>query len=427
MKKFKKTFKSFIYFLVEFALSFLLLLFVLPATAAPIVLGYWENWGTYQNFPMPHNATNSKNEILSSQLTGLTALAYAFLEVANDGSIIFSDIWSDLDPNSKQDKQFCSASPASCHGYPQSGSLGNFSAFAKTSVPHHVISVGGAGHDATWENAFANPDKFVASLKTMVDTYKVDWLDIDYEPLGGVPAHNIPRFITLTDKIKLTLPNLIMSYTIAANSNNVKSFGAENWKKLGVNVNYVSIMGYDMHGVFDVSNPKTALHSALIAEKGDFSVESTLKALNNSGIANHKIILGMPVYGRAVGGVATKGLGQQFTQAVEGDLDEKNCSTNLYAGNACGGMTQYKTLIDQAHVAFPVNINGELSGVYAYDANKKIFVSYDNAESATAKTRYAVKNQLAGVMFWTLRFDKPVNNPHSILGAIDKVYGIVPK
>jgi chitinase len=414
---------------VKQILAALACVFTMNATAAatkPIIMGYWENWSTYQNFPIPHNAKGSTNAVLRDQMTGITALAYAFLEIDANGSLIFSDSWSDLNPDSEQDKQFCSFSPAACTNYPQNAGLGNFTAFTQTPVEHHVVSVGGAGHDAAWEHAFANPDQFVASLVKLVEIYRIDWLDIDYEPVGGVPPQHIKGFIELTNRIKRALPSLVISYAIPANSDSIDHFGAENWQQLAKNLTYISIMGYDIHGVFDTSNPYTALHSPLVTSDKSYSIESAIHALNRAGIKNKAIILGMPMYGRAVGGVSVSGLGQTFTQAVRGDLDEATCSLNMHASNACGGMIQYKSLVDQAYTAVPALFNQQLSGVYAYNADKQLFVSYDDPASAAVKAQYAMDKQLAGVMFWALRFDMPVGDTRSILAAVDKVYGIKP-
>ncbi|MDQ2995082.1 MAG: glycoside hydrolase family 18 protein [Pseudomonadota bacterium] len=397
------------------------------AAAKPIVMGYWENWGAYQDFPMPNNAKGSTNAKLSAQLTIINAIAYAFLEVAKDGSLQFGDAWSDLDPKSVQDKKFCNALRTSCPGFPQKAGLGNFTAFTKTHIKHHVVAVGGAGHDKAWENAFVHPEKFIASLKTLVTVYKIDWLDIDYEPIGGVPEYNISRFIELIHKIRLALPSLTLSYPIPANFHSVENFGKANWQKLSADLNYISIMGYDMHGSFDGAHPYTALHSALVdAKENDYSIENTLRELNNAGVANSKIILGMPMYGRAVGGVVAKGINQLFTKGVRGDLDQKYCRTHLRSSKRCDGTIQYKTLVDQNYTAIPVILDKRLVGVYAYDAKKNIFVSYDNPASAAAKTRYALDKQLAGVMFWALRFDKPIDDPQSILAAVDRVI-LLPK
>ncbi|MEO8401750.1 MAG: glycoside hydrolase family 18 protein [Gammaproteobacteria bacterium] len=211
-----------------------------------------------------------------------------------------------------------------------------------------------------------------------------------------------------------------------ANPANIRNFGQDNCQQLAKNVTYISVMGYDMHGSFDKSNPFTALQSALFSDHADYSDQSAIEALNGVGIPNEKIILGLPMYGRAVGNVQVSGLGQVFTQAVKGDLDDSNCCTNLNVGNVCGDMIQYKNLVDQQYQAIPVSVSGKTSGVYAYQSTQKIFVSYDNPDSATVKANYALDKNLAGVMFWALRFDKPVLESNSILGAVDKVFGIQP-
>lgn len=395
---------------------------VAEVLAEPIIMGYWENWATYVNFPMPNNAKQSKNAVLSDQMAHLNALAYAFLEVAEDGAIQFADVWSDLDPNSLQDKQYCQAFPSGCEGFPANASLGNFAAFSKAPVKHHVISVGGGGYDRVVERAFDHPDRFVASLKALMAIYQIDALDIDYEPPQGMTLANAPKMIELTRKIKEAAPALIVSYAISANRYNIERLGADTWKKLGANINYISIMGYDIHGSFDANYPYTALHSALVSQSDNGSVEITLKALVKAGIAKNKIILGMPLYGRAVAGVKEQGLGQIFTHAIKGDLDGNHCSTRLGSKNLCSGVTQYKTLVDQGVIAIPVMVAGQLAGVYAYQDDKKVFISFDNPDSAAAKAQYAINNQLAGVMFWALRYDTPVKDSRSVLAAVAKVY-----
>ncbi len=47
--------------------------------ASPIIMGYWESWGTYHGFSMP--GSTQPNEIMRGQLTGLNAVTYSLLEV----------------------------------------------------------------------------------------------------------------------------------------------------------------------------------------------------------------------------------------------------------------------------------------------------------------------------------------------------------
>lgn len=389
------------------------------ASQPPIFMGYWEDWGTYDGFPMINNAGGQANPTLSGQLTEINALAFAFLEIAEDGTIKFADTFSDLNDKNPLDKRFCQASPESCKDFPVNAGLGNFAAFVQTPLTYHIVSVGGAGHDKDWQYAFNNPDRFVASLKLLVDTYNIHWIDIDYEPVQGVPQNYVQKFITLTTKIKQTLPDLTLSFTVLANPHWINNFGMTNWAQLKQNLNYISVMGYEMHGAFDTQNPYTALQSALIMDDPDsYSDESAILALNQVGIPNSMIILGIPLEGCAVGGVEKEGLGEKFTQSIKGDIDAGDCSIDLDAKNPCDGTIKYKTLVDDRYKAVSVIQNGVVAGIYSYDRAKKMFVSYDNGESAAVKTAYVKSHNLAGVMVWALRFDKPINDPNSIIHAI---------
>ncbi len=96
--------------------------------------------------------------------------------------------------------------------------------------------------------------------------------------------------------------------------------------------------------------------------------------------------------------------------------------------NTCSGMFKYASL--KNNTAIPVVTNGsELSGVYANVTGN--FISYENPASVSAKAQYVLKNNLAGIMFWALRYDQPVIvnnqlNPNSLLGAVDTLFGIQP-
>lgn len=54
---------------------------------------------------------------------------------------------------------------------------------------------------------------------------------------------------------------------------------------------------------------------------------------------------------------------------------------------------------------------------YMYSSAKKQFITFDDARSMMLKTKYALENNLDGIMFWQLGDDKPKNG---LLDAIDK-------
>jgi chitinase len=58
---------------------------------------------------------------------------------------------------------------------------------------------------------------------------------------------------------------------------------------------------------------------------------------------------------------------------------------------------------------------------YMYNAEKKLFVTYDDEESLRAKTQYAADQQLSGIMFWQLTHDIRRN------GLLDAIQSVIRK
>jgi chitinase len=50
--------------------------------------------------------------------------------------------------------------------------------------------------------------------------------------------------------------------------------------------------------------------------------------------------------------------------------------------------------------------DGRAKAPYLFNADKKIFISYDDEKSVKKKCKYVKKHHLAGVMFWEYNSDK---------------------
>ncbi|MNL63643.1 Chitinase B precursor [compost metagenome] len=55
---------------------------------------------------------------------------------------------------------------------------------------------------------------------------------------------------------------------------------------------------------------------------------------------------------------------------------------------------------------------------YWYNEKEKLFATGDDITSVKAKTAYAIKNKLGGIMFWELVLDSTRN------GMVDAIYQI---
>lgn len=412
------------------------LLTTLPAFSAQgITVGYWSDWGIYwleRPYPVSGSRNSSgqtlQNPALDSQLDKLDIVNYAFLEVnskegEDKGSLYFYDPWADL---SAKDQKFCSSNPTMCQHQDPSWNLGNFQALLDQRKTHPnlkvQISVGGWDHDASFEQgAFINPQKFVESLKALVDYYHIDGIDLDYEPSQSYTAENSTQLVKLAKAIHEALPNLSITLAVFADPGKVKAFdgGAQhNWQNIAQYVRYVNIMGYDMHGSFD--NPQiTGLQSGLYFDAKEptnpayphFNADNAVKAYLAVGIPAEKLVLGIPSYARFVGGVPAtdNGLFQNFSITPDGDLGAPGGMESYYTimnkWLKSGGFTEYRSY----------DAKGNLSGVWAYNPSLQQFASYDNTALIDVKAQYVKDQGLAGLMMWELRSDLPAYEDASLL------------
>ena len=454
------------------------LIISVPALSAnsPVVVGYWSNWGIYSAEPnlRPYPVSGSKNDQggvlrnaeLDSQIAKLDIFNYAFLEVdttaptqdpnthaitpnSKNASLYFYDPWADL---SASDASFCQQNSNMCQNQDVSYSRGNFSAAVAQKTQHPnlkvQISVGGWAHDSSFEGrdvtmadpnnpsqtmtyhikgAFDDPEKFANSLQSLVNHYHIDGIDLDYEPQQGFNSANSAKLVNLAHVIRQKLPNIMITMAVFANPIRVTEFdgGAKhNWQAIAKDVNYINIMGYDMHGSFD--NPQiTGLQSGLYFDANEptdpsyphFNSDIAVKAYLAAGIPAEKLVLGIPSYARAASGVpaANNGLFQRFTSSPSGDLGAPGDMESYYGivnNWLKNGSSEYVSLV-----------NGQASGAWSYNPTTGVFASYDNPAVIDTKVKYIKENGLGGIMMWELRSDLPANQENSLMYHMAKVKG----
>jgi len=411
----------------------LFLLTTISFAAPPLIMGYYTNWSVYDTThanPYPGNAQKQSNQELLNKLSKINAVAYAFLEVNSNGSVYFNDPWSDLSP---ADVNWCKTHLDICFkpASPAQYGWGDFDAFANPdtvkNIQYRIISIGGYGHTQNWQYAIAKPTIFAQSIVEIAKQFKINGVDLDAEPLDQL---DVPGFLNLAKILRQTLNDngfndFIITFPVSVNQNQIKSFGMNNWKALISNINYIGLMGYDMHGEFDVP-PITNLQSQLYLAPGDtsgFSDDAGVKALESMDVPANKIILGVPAYSRTVSEVQDNGLQQTFGASYKGDLDAADCSTPLGQGNTCGGMESYRGLetLGILNKAKDVQKDDALIGAYANDDAKNFF-SFDDPKTIASKIQYVKQNGLAGTLIWSLNSDVPVSDSQSLIAAIANDY-----
>jgi chitinase len=270
-----------------------------------------------------------------------------------------------------------------------------------------MLSLGGWGGCKTCSDVFSTKNarkEFATSVKELNDYFHTDGLDLDWEYPGisGYPGHEFkpedkPNFTALVEELRNTL-GWKNELSFAAGGFQKFIDSSIEWKPVMKLMDRVNLMSYDLvGGNSKVTGHHTPLYSTVRQER---SADQAINALINVGVDKNKIVIGAAFYGRMWENVqdSLNGLYQQgkFIRGVQRNQFDKVVSQD-------SGFVRYwdKT----AHAP------------YAYNSQKKLFITYDDERSVKEKTEYVIERGLGGIMFWQLRGDLYQNG---LLDAIDK-------
>jgi chitinase len=283
-----------------------------------------------------------------------------------------------------------------------------------------LVSVGGW----LWSTNFSDMVLTAQSRRVFEDSvmeflarYDLDGLDIDWE-YPGLPGAGHPHrvedkqnFTALLEELhgrfdaesKKTHRRLYLTIAMGAGDDVIAN---TEMGKVQRYVDTVNLMTYDYYEAG--SDPTTGHHAPLFANPLDpkkASSDETVRAYEKAGVPAKKILLGVPFYGREWGEVPDVKHGLfQLGKAIPGAYAPYSAieANMLGAGQ---GFTRYW---DDAAKA-----------PYLYNADKHIFVSYEDPESLTGKCKYVREHKLGGVMFWEYSGDPG----EKLLKAIDAELG----
>ena len=173
--------------------------------------------------------------------------------------------------------------------------------------------------------------------------------------------------------------------------------------EMALYLNSVNAMTYDYHGSWE----KRAMHHTPLYETVHdpdlASSQKTIAGYLAAGVPAQKLVLGIAFYGRGWQNVpdgGTYGLGQSADSGFESSYDE------------------IKALI--GHSGFQRYWDEQAQAPYLYSPTNKggTFISYDDPESITRKTQFALDHHLGGVMAWEITQNKADDD---LIEQIDRV------
>ena len=262
-----------------------------------------------------------------------------------------------------------------------------------------LVSVGGW----LWSGGFsdmaltkASRAVFIDSVDTFITRYDLDGLDIDWEypglPGAGHPfrpedKHNYTLLLkelrTRFNKMQRKMHRHLY-LTIAAGAN-ADFLDHTEMAEVQKYVDTVNLMAYDYYEPTD--DKTTGNHAPLFTDPADpkaISGDRSVREYEQAGVAASKIVLGIPFYGHVWG---------QVPSINNGLFQPGQPVPNVYANY--GAIVS--NMLGQGYTRY---WDGAASVPYLYNADKQIFVSYEDPQSLALKCKYVLDHQLAGVMFW---------------------------
>ncbi|KAI1991316.1 hypothetical protein LOZ54_002193 [Ophidiomyces ophidiicola] len=330
---------------------------------------YYPSWRIY------------KDQLPSSLLLGFVShVFYAFAWVNPDGTVRLGDEWAD-------------------EQMPVDGTQGCIRAFTQLKEQHKgmrvLLSIGGGGTGSQHFAAVAKDPialrTFIYSAKNLVDRFDLDGLDILYKVDWEHPSDSQQGedYVNLLRLLRSEFP--CSHYTLTT------ALPAGAWALQHINlahaqcyVDFINLMTYDFSGPWV---PHSGHQSQLFAPAAPHSDAATLSC--HSGVSYalahavpaSKILLGVPVYGRAFPGTTRAGQ----THGGDGAAEET--------------VLDYRDL----PVAGSVEMHDECACAAFCVGDKVGFVSYDSTATVRQKAAYVREMELGGLFYWHIASDAPGN------------------
>jgi chitinase len=260
-----------------------------------------------------------------------------------------------------------------------------------------LLSIGGWTLSVNFPAAAATAEgraRFASTAVTLLKDWGLDGLDIDWEyPRNSVEAQN---FVLLIDAVRAQLDSYSAQYAngyhfllTAAMPAGPTNYNNMSLRAMGEKLDFLNLMAYDYAGSFsaDTGHQANLYPSTSNPRSTPFSTDKAITDYLAAGVPSRKIVLGLPLYGRAFEGTA--GAGQPYTGVGQGSWE--------------AGIWDYKALPQPGGVA---TFDEEVDASYTWDAAARKFVSYDNVISAERKVSYVKQKNLGGTMFWEASGDR---------------------
>ena len=261
-----------------------------------------------------------------------------------------------------------------------------------------LISLGGW----TWSKNFSDAvltdtsnRNFSQSAVDIVAKHDLDGVDIDWEYPGMIGDSNVFRpedkqnYTILFKNLREQLDSLgkvtgKKYFVTTAVGGNVDYPSTTEMDKVQLYCDFINVMAYDFAGGHDtLSNHHTGLFTAS-PDTTKYSTDKAIKMFLDAGVPANKLVVGMGFYGK----------GWEMASTDNNGLFRKTVKQAR-----AGGFGFIKDSLENKN-GFVKYWDDVAKSPYIFNADKKIFISYDDERSIKEKCDYIKKHNLRGAMFW---------------------------
>ncbi|HKD36239.1 MAG TPA: glycoside hydrolase family 18 protein [Pirellulales bacterium] len=273
-----------------------------------------------------------------------------------------------------------------------------------------IVSLGGWGWDKQFTAIVGRQeslDRFNDAVIAIVNEYDYDGVDVDWEYPDN-PAKAV-GFDKLCRRLRGELGSLgkkkgrRMVETMAASANPSTLKSVENSTLLDT-MDWINVMTYDYAGDW---SSQAGHHSPLFASSKQtgtaYSTELSMKAFVKRGIPASRLAVGLPLYGR--------------TFAVSQPYARLNKSSRRPAVRG-GSYRNIDKLINEK--GWVRTWDDETKNPWAIAPDGSAVIAYDDIESLSVKTEWAMKQSFRGVFFWQISDDQMPDGHFSLQEAAHK-------
>jgi chitinase len=264
-----------------------------------------------------------------------------------------------------------------------------------------LVSVGGWGADGFSDAASTQASRatFAQSAADLIARNDIDGIDLDWE-YPGLPGPGIRyrsedqhNFTLLLETLRGRLDALAHEcgrgaddhYLLTAALADGEFVAHIELDRIHAYLDWIDLMTYDFHNsLTKKTGHHAALSRSLTSAANERSVERAVGEYLADGVPARKLIVGVPFYGRAFAGVQpdNRGLDQSYGH-YDGDYPWSRLLADFIDRN---GYVRYW--------------DATANAPYLWNAQTRVFISYDDPQSLALKARFVKARGLGGMMYW---------------------------